>query len=260
MFREDPEFHDAAGASHHGATAETPVEEESISASMKEEAALWTSEAERELRKVPFFVRGKARRGIPRPARPAGPGPSPSTRSTRPRPIMRDEMSPTPYRFVILTLDAHAAGPARRAEALLAAEFLLVVSIHAAAEWERSRDAGGRARGYRAGRCHRREPSVPGRPYQADPLRPSGRARPVDALVGIIADPQIVKLTRMGDLEMGKPDLGLMALMKKLKPSKGSSSESGEKQMAMLRRLPKILRFVPGKAQDLRAWFLSMQY
>ena len=34
------------------------------------------------------------------------------------------------------------------------------------------------------------------------------------------------------------------------------SSDSGEKQMRMLRRLPKILRFIPGKAQDLRAWFL----
>jgi magnesium chelatase subunit H len=30
--------------------------------------------------------------------------------------------------------------------------------------------------------------------------------------------------------------------------------------MAMLRRLPKILRFIPGKAQDLRAYFLTMQY
>ena len=30
--------------------------------------------------------------------------------------------------------------------------------------------------------------------------------------------------------------------------------------MTMLRRLPRILRFLPGKAQDLRAWFLTMQY
>jgi magnesium chelatase subunit H len=28
----------------------------------------------------------------------------------------------------------------------------------------------------------------------------------------------------------------------------------------MLRRLPRILRFIPGKAQDLRAWFMVMQY
>ena len=30
--------------------------------------------------------------------------------------------------------------------------------------------------------------------------------------------------------------------------------------MKMLRRLPRILRLIPGKAQDLRAWFLAMQY
>ncbi len=28
----------------------------------------------------------------------------------------------------------------------------------------------------------------------------------------------------------------------------------------MLRRLPRILKFIPGKAQDLRAYFLCMQY
>ncbi|MBE7212753.1 MAG: cobaltochelatase subunit CobN, partial [Gluconacetobacter diazotrophicus] len=33
-----------------------------------------------------------------------------------------------------------------------------------------------------------------------------------------------------------------------------------EKQMRMLRRLPKLLRFIPGAAQDARAYFLSMQY
>jgi light-independent protochlorophyllide reductase subunit B len=47
MFREDFEFNDAAPPSHLGrATAE----------------AAWAAEAERELRKIPFFVRGKARR------------------------------------------------------------------------------------------------------------------------------------------------------------------------------------------------------
>jgi len=30
--------------------------------------------------------------------------------------------------------------------------------------------------------------------------------------------------------------------------------------MAQLRRLPKILKMIPGKAQDLRSWFLVMQY
>ena len=69
MFREGPEFHDAAGASHHGAKAVAPVEPSGlrpeprdISANLKEEAQHWTPEAERELKKIPFFVRPKARR------------------------------------------------------------------------------------------------------------------------------------------------------------------------------------------------------
>ncbi|MFN4159624.1 MAG: ferredoxin:protochlorophyllide reductase (ATP-dependent) subunit B [Gemmobacter sp.] len=79
MFREDFEFHDAAGASHHGAKAvareETPValppDPQDISAKMKDAAQpvatgsdvlVWLAEAERELKKIPFFVRGKAKR------------------------------------------------------------------------------------------------------------------------------------------------------------------------------------------------------
>ena len=30
--------------------------------------------------------------------------------------------------------------------------------------------------------------------------------------------------------------------------------------MKMLRRLPQILRFIPGTAQDVRAYFLTLQY
>ncbi len=30
--------------------------------------------------------------------------------------------------------------------------------------------------------------------------------------------------------------------------------------MAMLRRMPKLLRFIPGTAQDVRAYFLTLQY
>ena len=82
-----------------------------------------------------------------------------------------------------------------------------------------------------------------------------------DAFIGVISDPQIVKLTKMGDLDMAKPATGIAKIMKKLRGGGDKSKPaSGAKQMSMLRRLPKILRFVPGKAQDLRAWFLSMQY
>ncbi|WP_422071716.1 ferredoxin:protochlorophyllide reductase (ATP-dependent) subunit B [Tranquillimonas rosea] len=63
MFREDFEFHDAAGASHHGGKAvvrETASSTPEIT--VPEAGPVWLDAAERELRKVPFFVRGKARR------------------------------------------------------------------------------------------------------------------------------------------------------------------------------------------------------
>jgi light-independent protochlorophyllide reductase subunit B len=64
MFREDFEFNDAAGASHlggHGAAA--PVGVSHAAGEEGEAAAItWAPEAESELRKIPFFVRGKAKR------------------------------------------------------------------------------------------------------------------------------------------------------------------------------------------------------
>jgi light-independent protochlorophyllide reductase subunit B len=84
MFREDFEFHDEAGPSHHGgharraetaglAPAAEVAPEERISGKMKDEGCteeagtgsdvmVWLADAERELKKIPFFVRGKARR------------------------------------------------------------------------------------------------------------------------------------------------------------------------------------------------------
>ena len=81
MFRDDFEFNDAAGASHlggHGAAAATPASEPVAAAA----AAVtvidantpltpandieWTADAQKELNKIPFFVRGKARRNTER--------------------------------------------------------------------------------------------------------------------------------------------------------------------------------------------------
>ncbi len=54
MFRDDFEFHTGAAASHLGAA---PVQAESVAAGLG-----WAPDAEKELGKIPFFVRGKARR------------------------------------------------------------------------------------------------------------------------------------------------------------------------------------------------------
>ena len=75
MFREDFEFHDAAGPSHHGHGApadraggqppdprSTAQEEVASPRGDGDSNVIWLADAELELRKIPFFVRGKARR------------------------------------------------------------------------------------------------------------------------------------------------------------------------------------------------------
>ena len=82
MFRDDFEFHDGAAASHlgHGASraisaAETSPESMTVSATADASTepssepivvSTWAPDAQKELNKIPFFVRGKARRNTER--------------------------------------------------------------------------------------------------------------------------------------------------------------------------------------------------
>ncbi len=166
------------------------------------------------------------------------------------------------YNVVIVTLDSHAAGPAARISPRLAADFPgLTVSVHASAEWagDPAALAATKAALAEADMVIANLIFIEEHITAILPDLTAARDR-ADAFVGLIADKSIVSLTKMGDLDMSRPASGTMALLKKLKPTAKKSTNSGEKQMSMLRRLPKILRFIPGKAQDLRAWFLSMQY
>ncbi|MEM9708962.1 MAG: ferredoxin:protochlorophyllide reductase (ATP-dependent) subunit B [Pseudomonadota bacterium] len=70
MFREDFEFNDQSGPSHHAAHSPAAGSEgevpDQVRDAVEEEPAgisiVWLPDAENELRKIPFFVRGKARR------------------------------------------------------------------------------------------------------------------------------------------------------------------------------------------------------
>jgi light-independent protochlorophyllide reductase subunit B len=62
MFRDDFEFNDAAGPSHLGAGAAPSAPERTAVAAEAPSEIAWTQEAQAELSKIPFFVRGKARR------------------------------------------------------------------------------------------------------------------------------------------------------------------------------------------------------
>ncbi|MEL7107333.1 MAG: magnesium chelatase subunit H [Pseudomonadota bacterium] len=175
---------------------------------------------------------------------------------------MRDEVMTPGYKVVIVTLDAHAAGPAARVTPRLAQDFPgLSVTVHAAAEWNECADALANAKADIASA----DIIIANLLFIEEHIKavePELRAArdTADAFVGMIADHAVVSLTKMGDLDMTKPASGAVKLLKKLRGSSKPSASSGEKQMKLLRRLPKILKWIPGKAQDLRAWFLSMQY
>jgi magnesium chelatase subunit H len=83
-----------------------------------------------------------------------------------------------------------------------------------------------------------------------------------DAMVGAMSAGEVIKLTRLGSFKMDDTQSGAIALLKKLRGAskKPNASGAGAHQMAMLKRIPKILRFIPGGAQDARAYFLTLQY
>jgi light-independent protochlorophyllide reductase subunit B len=73
MFRDDFEFGDDAAPSHLGGTVKLPSTVP-IAEVVTDESISWTADAEKELRKIPFFVRGKARRNTERYAQESGVG------------------------------------------------------------------------------------------------------------------------------------------------------------------------------------------
>jgi magnesium chelatase subunit H len=176
-------------------------------------------------------------------------------------------------RVVIVTMDSHLASATERAHRSLARALPgLRLDVHAAAEWGEDGAALERCKSDIA---------------QADlviatmlfmeehflPVLPALKARRdhCDAMVCAMSAGEVMKLTRMGKFSMDAPTSGPMALLKRLRGKNGPATTdknadqsgkatAGAQQMKMLRRLPKILRFIPGTAQDVRAYFLTLQY
>jgi magnesium chelatase subunit H len=181
-----------------------------------------------------------------------------------PRRISAPESS-VPVRVVLVTLDSHVAGAAARAEKRLLRELPgLSFTVHAASEWGED--------GVALQRC--KDDIASGDIVIATmlfmeehflPVLPALQARrdACDAMVCAMSAAEVMKLTRMGRFAMDAKASGPMALLKRLrgKPkTEGGAPQSGAAQMKMLRRLPQILRFIPGTAQDVRAYFLTLQY
>ena len=165
-----------------------------------------------------------------------------------------------PYRVVIVTLDNHLAGAVERARAALASQGISV-GFHAASDWERVDGALEAARADIA----RADIIIATMLFLDDHIRAvlpvfQARREDCDAFVGLMSGAEVVRLTRLGGYRMDAPAKGPLALLKKLRGSAKPGASSGAGQMKMLRRLPKLLRFIPGTAQDVRAYFLTLQY
>ena len=167
-----------------------------------------------------------------------------------------------PLRVMIVTLDSHMASAVDRARMILRKELPGIdLSLHAMTEWAADPEA-----------KIRFERDV----AQADfiiasmifledhvkAIKPALDARrpDCDAIVGCLSAADIVRITRLGQFNMSKPAGGALGFLKRLSGRGKKAGSAGKGQMKMLRAMPRLLKYIPGKAQDVRAYFLTLQY
>jgi magnesium chelatase subunit H len=169
----------------------------------------------------------------------------------------------TPLRVVIVTMDSHLSGAVSRASLMLRAELPgLDLQIHAADEWGSDAAALERCKAAIA----TGDIVIATMLFLDDHIRAvlpalAARRDHCDAMVCSLSAGEVVKLTRIGKFNMSNEAVGAIAWLKKLRGSRGGAGQSsGHGQMKMLRQLPRMLRFIPGTAQDVRAYFLALQF
>ena len=178
-----------------------------------------------------------------------------------PRPISAADG--TPVRVVIVTMDTHLASATDRARKVLVRELPgLSIALHAATEFSGDDESLERCRADIA-QADIVINAMLFMESQFTPIMPDLKARApnCDAIVSILSDSEVMKLTRIGRFRMDSPQGGALGFLKRLKGSgKDRKASVGSQQMKMLKRIPQILRFIPGTAQDVRAYFLTLQY
>ena len=167
-----------------------------------------------------------------------------------------------PVRVVLITLDNHVSAALESAQTSVRKLVPgLQLSVHAAADWE--------ARPDKLAACKEAiaeadiivatmlfmEPHIAAVIDDLD-----SRRSECDALICCMCAAEIMKLTRMGKFKMDGEQSGAVALLKRLRGKSAKPQSAGAQQLSILRRLPRILRFIPGTAQDLRVYFLTLQY
>jgi magnesium chelatase subunit H len=173
----------------------------------------------------------------------------------------------TSVRVVIITLDNHLAGVVDKARRTLQSRMPgLSLSLHAASMWDSKPESLEACRQAIA----TADIVIATMLFMEDHIRAvlpalEARREACDAMVCCMSAGEVVRLTRMGRFRMDAEQGGALGLLKRLrggskKNTEGEATSAGARQLAMLRRLPRILRFIPGTAQDVRAYFLTLQY
>jgi magnesium chelatase subunit H len=169
----------------------------------------------------------------------------------------------TPLSVVLITLDNHVSGAAMRAYARLRKDLQgLSLEVFAATDWDNDPDQLQKARHAVAGG----DIIIVTMLFlenQIEAILPAlqDRRDDCDAMVCCMCAADVMRLTKMGRFSMDGEPGAAMSLLKRLRGKSNKTSQSaGAQQLSVLRRLPRILKFIPGTAQDVRAYFLTLQY
>ena len=194
--------------------------------------------------------------------------PSPSRHCMMPKPISAAEPDPRSAASCSVTMDSHLASAATRAAASLRRELPgLQLVMHAADEWGSDPDAlAACAADIAAGRHRHRRRCCSWRTISARCSPPStARRDQCDAMlcchVGVgsdAADParqvQHVRIEAVGAI-------GMLKRLRGKGGSGGGGGSSGRRpDEDAAPAAQALLRFIPGTAQDVRAYFLALQY
>jgi len=166
-----------------------------------------------------------------------------------------------PIRVVIVTLDNHIAGAVERAREELFAELPgLDVRLHAATNFSDPKAADACRADIAEGDIVFANMMFIDEHIKAVLPALDARRESCDAMVCAMSAGEVMRQTRMGDFKMDGTTKGPLALLKKLRGKSTGGKDGGAGQMAMLKFLPRLLKFIPGKAQEMRTYFLTLAY
>ncbi len=168
-----------------------------------------------------------------------------------------------PNRVTIVTLDNHLVGTLHRAaETLGERGFDLDVRVHVAGDWGDPAELDRMARDVATSRL-----VMVGQIFlqeHVDIVKPLLEDAPDEQMRGVLmSNGELTPFMRLGSFSPGDPaEQGRFSASRILAKLRGKSSggrDSAKKQLRSLRRARKLLRFVPGSAQDVRAYLLCLE-